>query len=231
MGRMLLTAVAMTVLAAGVPAAASPARSAAPPEAPLQPGAPLIDQHAYPGAYCSLSFVFVDNPNRPNRSRTYIGTSEGCTTHRGQRAKSPEIGYFGTVVFREHERANFALIEIDPNKEQYVSNVMRGYGKEVTGYTTSDQTNEGDLLVTHGYALNTTGPAITRYGGFAGDSSTSYMSTVQPVILDRGAPVVRVSDGKAVGLSNELHYPVAHATVEGVMGLLRNAGFDVALLT
>lgn len=206
---------------------------------PLQPGAPLVDQQhsLFEGTYCTLNFVFEDmpmppTPQRPNPPppKTYIGTSANCTTHVGQRAMSPQIGLFGTVVFRDYSYPHFAMIAIDSDKLRYVSTVMRGYGRSPTGYTTSDETNAGDPLVTHGWPAGGTGPSgVTRYGVLAGDTPEGYTSTVQPTMLDRGSPVMRVLDGKALGISNELYWPVAQRTVEGLLDLVGNAGFDVTL--
>jgi hypothetical protein len=206
-------------------------------DVPLQPGAPIIDQSglaAYTDAYCTLNFVFRDRDEgqREEERRTYIGTSGHCAPGVGQEVAAPQIGFFGTVVFRvfwEPNQANdFALIEVRRDKLGYVSPVMRGYGAAPSGYTTSDQTNAGDLLVTHGWPAGVDTGATTRYGALALDYPTHYYS-VEPIVLDTGAPVVRLLDGKAVGISNEIGVTVAGLTVEHIFVLLQNSGFDVTL--
>lgn len=250
MRRLVLAVVGMTMLLTAVPggsAAAAPtegARSGStwaallPGEAPLQPGAPMIDRHSssapYHGSYCTLNFVFEDERARKVGSRrvrsTYIGTSANCTSTVGQRVEAPQIGTFGTVVFRDYGYAQFALIRVDPSKLRYVSRVVRGYGAAPRGYTTSDETSAGDPLLTHGYPMAGTGPSgVTRTGVLVGDTSTGYHSTVQPSILDRGSPVISVRDGKALGISNEMYYPTGHRTIEGLLGLLEASGLHVTL--
>ena len=240
----------MTMLLAGLPggsAAAAPAEGAPSGSTsavllrkvvPLQPGAPMIDQHSsslpYRGSYCTLNFVFTDERAQKVGSRrvrsTYIGTSANCTSRVGQRVAAPEIGTFGTVVFRDYGGAQFALIRVDPSKLRYVSKVVRGYGAAPSGYTTSEETSAGDPLLTHGYPMAGTGPSgVTRTGVLVSDTATGYHSTIQPSILDRGSPVVSVLDGKAFGISNEMYYPTGHSTIEGLLRLLEKSGLHVTL--
>ena len=181
------------------------------------------------GSYCTLNFVFRDkSTTQKTKLRTYIGTSTFCTTGVGQRVKAPGIGSFGTVVFSDRD-VEFALIQIDANKQKYVSRVVRGYGAAPSGYATSRNTKAGDLLLTHGYPAGGRGPSgITRLGLLESADRDAYVSTI-PVILDRGSPVIRTSDGKAVGVSNEFFWPLAQQTVESVLLSLKHAGFNVTL--
>jgi hypothetical protein len=218
----------------------SASAAAIPKDVPLQPGAPMIDATSYlQGSFCTLNFVFKDKAKR--NAKTYIGTANGCTTHVGERVRSPQVGTFGTVVYRNESYAHFALIRIDRNKLKYVSRVVRGFGAAPRGYTTSRKTNVGDALITHGYPLWAVhgAQAVTRAGVLGDDTSTRYWSSIQPNIQDRGSPVIR-ADGKAVGLSDEVSpiwatwppgsKPTAgYATIEGLLRLLRSAGFNVTL--
>lgn len=243
--RRLLCGVAVTaVLIVGVPGSASAA--AIPGYAPLQPGAPIVDQSSdpfLPGAYCALNFVFTDKHETQvgdrRVRRTYIGTSPRCVTGVGQRVAAPGIGAFGTVVFSDGvATGSFALVEIDEGKLRYVSRVMRGYGEAPRGYTTSTTTKPGERLITHGYpyGASTWAAGVTRLGVLVDDDATRYRSAMQPDIQDRGSPVV-TADGRAVGTSDEYLWtmwpPVAaysgHQTIEGVLRRLARAGFDVTL--
>ncbi len=234
--RPILVSIAAVVLALGwSPAAGGSAGSASAAvtsvDVPLQPGAPVIDNsgNLYRGTYCTLNFVFKDKA--ATNPKTYIGTSSNCFRGVGVRVSAPQIGSFGTIVFWDNRlHPQFALIRIDTAKLKYVSRVMRGYSAAPSGYTTSAQTNTGDPLVTHGWPAAGTGPSgVTRTGVLAGDTSTMWGSTIQPVILDRGSPVMRVLDGKALGISNELAWPFNHATIEGILTSLKKAGFNVTI--
>jgi hypothetical protein len=124
------------------------------------------------------------------------------------------------------------LIEIDTDKLKYVSRVMRGYGAAPRGYTTSGRTSAGDVLVTHGWPEGDREAGVTRYGLLASDDSSVHFSTVRATpILDRGSPVISVTDGKALGISTEYWgWPWPHSpTIEHVLGLLKDAGFNVTL--
>ena len=244
-----LTAVlAITALPAGRPASALLTE-----DVPIQPGAPMIDADNWGGgsgvSFCTLNFVFKDRAKK--NPKTYIGAPAFCTGQVGDRARSPEVGAFGTVVYRDPEMwrmdggpaidsaAHFALIRIDRNKLKYVSRVVRGFGAAPSGYTRSGTTNAGDLLITHGYPYDASAQAVTRFGLLAGDTSTRYWSSIQPNIQDRGSPVVR-ADGKAVGISDEARAvwgasvpgapPVARfPTIQGLLKQLRSAGFNITL--
>lgn len=95
-----------------------------------------------------MNFVFKDRVKK--NANYYIGTAKYCTTDVPSRARSPQVGSFGTVVYRGASAADFALIQIDRNKLKYVSRVVRGFGAAPTGYTTSRKTTAGDAVVTHG---------------------------------------------------------------------------------
>jgi hypothetical protein len=229
----LAAALGMTV-PSGSAAAALPTTNV-----PIQPGAPMIPSWTYFESFCTMNFVFKDRAKEdPN---TYIGTARYCTEGLGSRATAPQVGAFGTVVFEGDKAADFALIKIDRNKLQYVSRVVRGFGTAPTGYTTSQTTNAGDPLVTHGYAYGAAHDAlgITRLGVLGDDTSTHYWSSIQPNIQDRGSPVIR-ADGKAVGMSDEISSfwatwlpeapPISrYPTVEGLLRQLTSAGFNVTL--
>jgi hypothetical protein len=197
---------------------------------PLQPGAPLvIQQGLLADTLCTLNFVFEDDGKPPAETKTYIGTGPHCVSPGvGLRAESPQIGFFGTVVFWSND---FALIEVDDDKLEYVSPVMRGYGAAPSGYATPDQTDPGDLVVTYGWPAGWPADAtvgVARHGALYGHGEQAY-TVVKPMILDPGAPLVRVLDGKAIGVSNDLYLPYAGPTVQHILRLLEKAGFDVTL--
>lgn len=229
-------AVAVTMMPSGRSASAL-----ATTDVPIQPGAPMIDPGSFFGSFCTMNFVFKDKVKK--NPKTYIGTAKYCTGGLGARARSPQVGAFGTVVYltESNGAADFALIRIDRNKLKYVSRVVRGFGAAPTGYTTSRTTNAGDPLVTHGYPYGALhdAQAVTRLGALGGDNSTHYWSSIQPNIQDRGSPVIR-ADGKAVGMSDETTSfwgtwppegpPISrYPTVEGLLRRLRYAGFNVTL--
>jgi hypothetical protein len=231
-----------------------PAAAVLPKDVPIQPGAPMIDaRSAVPGSFCTLNFVFKDKAKK--NAKTYIATATSCAGSVGQRAISPQVGAFGTVVYGdESERAadqylgvlgedvsHFALIEIDRSKIKYVSRVVRGFGAAPKGFTTSRDTKPGDPLVTHGYPYGAVrgAQAVTRVGALGDDTSTRYWSSIQPNIQDYGSPVIR-ADGKAVGMSDEVtsfwgtwlpEAPPASRfpTIEGLLKKLRFAGLNVTL--
>ena len=240
-----VAALAVPLLAFGSPPSERPPAGSAsaatlPTDVPLQPGAPMIAAGAYfRGSVCTLNFVFKDKAKET--PETYIGAG-GCAGGAGTRASAPQVGAFGTVVHRNDRSAgDFALIRIDRDKLKYVSRVMRGFGAAPTGYTTSGETNAGDLLVTHGYpyAPGQDAQGVTRTGLLGNDTSTRYWSSVQPNIQDSGSPVIR-ADGKAVGISDEMTsfwgtwLPKAppmstFPTIEGLLLELRSHGFNVTL--
>lgn len=239
---------------------------------PIQPGAPV---KIYPGeAYspvvrdspfgvCTLNFVFRGREPRRAGERatgkinTYIGDAGHCLRSEGQRVEAPGIGEFGTVAFRISCRLepcesrpredDFGLIRVDEDKLHLVSPVVRGLGTPPTGFTTSDETATGDLLLGHGQGAPYTlaEPGRTQYGVLEDDNALGFGSTLQGN-LNSGSPVVRLGDGKAVGIyavpksPSVLNAvaPVAGSevllggpTVERIMDLLAERRFDVHLVT
>ena len=212
----------------------------------IQPGAPLVMGTNYPifagqagpaapPGHCTLNFVFKRTViiNKVFATKKYIGTAGECVAV-GQRAKSPTIGEFGTVVFRQsNANGPFGLIEIDADKGAHVSSVVRGWGSAPTGHTTSAQTNPNDRIFGHGFPVGLLGDiGVSRHGvltNLAGatveDTATGYVPA-EPLFVDRGSPVIHVATGKALGMSNEYYWPVSGMTVEGILNLLHANGFS-----
>lgn len=226
---------------------------------PIQPGAAVT---VYPGdaypkavlgtpfAVCTLNFVFRDDEH------TYIGDAGHCVQSVGQRIAAPGIGEFGTVAFRVSCRItpcdnrpvvdDFALIRVDEDKLDMVSPVMRGLGTPPSGFTTSDETSTGDLVLVHGQGapFSLAEPGRTQPGVLEHDDALSFATTLQGP-GNSGSPVVRLQDGKALGIIAATRTPAALAgtpadmdaplqggpTVEHIMDLLAASGFDVHLVT
>ena len=201
-----------------------------PSDQPIQPGAPLV-LHVGPSAgtpegVCTMNFVFRDAQN------TYIGTAGHCAILLGERSSAPEIGEFGTVVFRVASGLDdFALILVDADKLASVSPIMRGVGAAPTGFTTSDETAQGDLLTFHGWGIGFSAhPASrTRDGVLTDDDAKSYSAALPLSVNDSGAPIIRTADGKALGIANS--GDGTGPTVERIMVLLEEGGFNVTLVT
>jgi hypothetical protein len=128
-----------------------------PANVPIQPGAPtFVRGGTFVGPpwsdrplstflhanVCTMNFVFKDAEN------TYIGAARHCTLAVGDREAAPDIGEFGTVVFRAscgHRRHrsrarregpatdDFSLIRIDADKLEMVSPVVRGPARRRRG--------------------------------------------------------------------------------------------------
>lgn len=243
---------------------------------PIQPGAPvkIYPSDAYPAVVrdspfgvCTLNFVFrgreLGRPTEahPAKVHTYIGDAGHCLRSVGQRVAAPGVGEFGTVAFRLSCRLepkdetcdgrpredDFGLIRVDEDKLHLVSPIMRGLGKPPTGFTTSNETATGDLLLAHGQGAPYTlvEPGRTQVGVLEDDTSRGFGSTLQGN-LHSGSPVVRLSDGKALGIYAVPKSPsvlqatggvpgsevlLGGPTVEHILDLLAEARFRVQLVT
>lgn len=217
-----------------------------------------------PFAVCTLNFVFqgYEAPGAgAARGRgpehTYIGDAGHCVRRVGDRIASPEIGQFGTVAYRIDCSSapgcpgrpyvdDFSLIRIDKDKLHLVSPVVRGFGKAPSGFTTSEETSSGDLLMLHGQGapFSVVDVGRTQLGVLEHDDPVWYGTTfVGPG--HSGSPIVRISDGKALGIVAAYTSPSAlqgtpvdpefglmgGPTVEHIMDLLAEANFDVRLVT
>jgi hypothetical protein len=215
---------------------------------PIQPGAPIVihvgPTQDTPSDVATMNFVFEDAGN------TYIGAaghaiSNGpfgsavvsCTSTNlvGERVSSPDIGEFGTVVFCvvSGEGDDFALIRVDTDKLGMVSPVVRGFGAAPAGFTTSDETCQGDLLFMHGWGIPLSAHAATRdrYGVLTHDSANGWEAAMPISVNDSGAPVIRSSDHKALGIALAVGAGASGITVERILFLLAEAGFNVTLVT
>jgi hypothetical protein len=237
-------------------------------EFPIQPGAPKFVHggtfneppwteppaaDALHANICTMNWVFAD------AHHLYIGAAGHCALEPGTREASPEIGEFGTVVFRVYcsyappepycphggpITDDFALIQIDDDKLELVSPVMRGVGAAPAGFTTGDTTAQGDLLVTHGWGIpfSAMEEGRTQTTVLYDDDAFSFTTTFAYATTHSGSPFMHDSDGRALGILTT-HMPVnpggpgpadlgamtGGPTVERILALLQDAGFHVAL--
>jgi hypothetical protein len=211
---------------------------------------------------CTMNFVFKDTRPKGRRANTYIGAAGHCALAVGMRDSAPEIGEFGTVVFQRMCNApatptlcpeggpvtdDFSLIRVDSDKLPLVSPVMRGVGAAPSGFTTSDETAAGDVLTTSGWGIPfATLPATRTLNTVLVSDDDEHYAMPFPGTTHSGSPVIRASDGKAVGiltthipLVEDLPAPlpgdagvlVGGSTVEHILALLTESGFNVRLVT
>ena len=225
-----------------------------PSDTPIQPGAP-IHLHRGPLAgtpwgVCTMNFVFAEAAPGGARGRrqlpTFIGTAGHCVIMVGERAAAPGIGEFGTVVYMKECRFtpcgsgdsafdDFALIRIDGDKLHLVSAHVRGHGR-LAGYTTPADTAAGDLIFMHGWGqLFDAAPATRdRYAVLIEPTDDHFASTM-PATSDSGSPAVHVASGQALGVIAVREEAAGNVTggptVERILVLLDEAGFEVELVT
>jgi hypothetical protein len=216
--RLLLPLLALTaVLPSGVAQAA---------DMPIQPGASASS----PVGGCTLNFVFDDQ-----HGTRYIAIAGHCI-NLGHRASASGIGQFGTCVFDVHVGTDdFALIRIDADKLHHVNPQMRGWGGP-TGYTVWTDTEQGDLLLFHGYGLGlgTTSVTRSRVGVLMGDTTRQYHAQGPISPGDSGGPVLHEATGKAFGLANNAQPPTTTAggsTIERLIERAAEDGFELTLVT
>ncbi|HUP90675.1 MAG TPA: PPC domain-containing protein [Solimonas sp.] len=264
----LLTAGCVPASGGGGPETPATVSSADTADFPIQPGAPKF---VHGGTFnespwneppvsdtlhadvCTMNWVFAD------AQHLYIGSAGHCALEPGTREASPEIGEFGTVVFRVYcsyappepycphggpITDDFALIQIDDDKLGLVSPVMRGVGAAPDGHTTSDATGQGDVLVTHGWGIpfSTTEEGRTQTTLLYADDAFSFTTTFAYATTHSGSPFMHQGDGRALGILTT-HMPVypggpgppdlgamtGGPTVERILLLLHDAGFEVEL--
>jgi len=197
-------------------------------DVPIQPGAQVSSSVGL----CTLNFVFRDGTKR------YVGTAGHCVERVGDRVTATGAGAFGTVAFRtEAGTDDFALIEIDGDKLSLVSATVRGIGLP-TGYTRSTETALGDVIQLSGYGIGFSllAQTRTRTGLLAADNDRRFFAEIPAVFGDSGGPVVHQASGKALGVVSGIGVTIPPSTllgttVERVLVLVREAGFDVSLVT
>ena len=240
--------VGLTVVSPFKPVSAAPV---------IQPGAEARPGHTPLGPFggCTLNFVFTDRDEPDSRNvpdddvkRTYIGTSGRCTYQVGERVATPAGEEFGTVVFRVMTGSeepvelidqgpidDFALIQVDESYVQHVSPIILSVGRAPTGFTTEDATPDGAVVFMYGQGVgvNQTEATRGRTGHLVSDDARHFKARLAPLTFgDAGAPLVHATDGKALGVVSVAGVPSARGTtIERVLVLLREAGFDVTLVT
>lgn len=219
-----------------------PAQKSIQPGAAVCPvGGPLDDGTC--AQYSTLNFVFEGQDGA-----LYIGASAHNFGAVGDRATiRGEPSPFGTVVFDDDtidflhpgdppnpDGTDFALIRIDPAREQDVQPAVRFFGGP-TGVAQPAETSVGDVISAYGQGrpdLSTpTGP---RTGYLLDDSDRVFSSTVPESGGDSGMPYVHAATGKALGVNAICLCgggPGAYPTVGRILNRLAVAGFGVQLAT
>ena len=213
------------MLAAAAPlASVQDARSL---DRPIQPGARMTVP-----AGCTLNFVFTDGVE------PYIGTAGHCTNAVGERVASPDIGAFGTVVFRRDRGPDdFALIRIDPGLDAMIDPATRSFDGP-TGVVSHSETTTGDLVGLSGYGMGfrSAGQTRARTGVLTSQSAERFTAALPAVFGDSGGPVVHLASGAALGIVSGIGPTVPPSTllgttVERALWLANDAGFSVQLVT
>lgn len=200
----------------------------------IQPGAEYWGRYSALGQFgpCTLNFVFRD------ANHTYIGASARCLHDVGERAAMAGRE-FGSVVFYVGEGQaagdEFALIRVDDSEVHRVSPVVLGLNFSPTGVKTHDQTASGDVLYMTGQAAGFRQTQTQhRAGVLLSDSERKFDAAIPAGLGDGGAPVLDQAYNAYGVLSSSLN-PGGGApygiTVERILHLLDQAGFDVELVT
>lgn len=211
----------------------------------IQPGAPVRLSGGPPGPGCTLSFVFRD------ADHTYIGSVARCATTIGERA-SMAGRQFGTVVFRVAAMDgvtdpsavdtttrpldpidDLALIRVDASELHRVSPVVLDVGRAPQGVTTADQTTEGDQMSMTGQGAGyREGPTRHRRGVLISDDNRQFHLAIPASLGDGGAPVLDANFNAYGVLSSNFSVMGPYGmTIERILKLLHEAGFDVELVT
>lgn len=258
----LATGLAATALAAA-PAVTSteadgrptPAYAADPADAPIRPGAGMLD----PGSdsadlpfteldtFCSWNWIFHDVVERDAETgewpepKAYIGTAAHCTDAVGQRVATLGADDFGTVVFDSDDlgsQVDFSLIEIDADRVGEVHPQMFGFDAP-TGFVTADELQVGDVLTQHGYglALGQNDFTRSRYGLVVSKSEREYVAETLAQLGDSGSPFAMLDDGRAVGIVSRYGFDQMPPSTDvgplipWILETLEDAGFTVELAT
>ena len=228
------------------PASADPA-----PPAYVQPG----ERVTSPSGQCTLNFVFDGVGD--DAGNVYVGTAAHCVGGVGEAMSILGASGFGTVVYAGDPDwdvtagadvpTDFALILVAPAHHAIVRADVKGIAGAPSGHTTAQETSTGDALQVSGYGLgfSAVGPTRERRAGLLlEDHARGYQAYLPTIFGDSGGPVVDLKTGKALGTISgiqaaccwfpEVTYNGAYdygPTVEGILGDLAAAGFDVALRT
>lgn len=207
----------------------------------IQPGAEVWGRGSALRQFgpCTLGFVFRD------AQHTYIGGGARCLRRVGERAAIANRE-FGTVVYHIIETTSqvdslthtapadeFALIRVDPSELHRVSPVVLGVNFSPTGVKNSDRTAPGDVLYMTGQGAGFRQTQTQhRAGALLSDNQRGFHAAIPASLGDGGAPVLDEAYN-AYGImssSGNINGPYG-TTVERVLHLLDNAGFDVELVT
>ena len=226
------------LLATGPLPATSSALILEPVEGGIQPGDGLLDGPSATFTFCTLNFVFDGLGTKVGK--VYIGTAGHCVSQ-GEVVHTHGFPSFGTVVYdNDGELVDFALIEIASGFHANVLADVRGHPGLPTGTTTSATTQTGDLLLLSGYGLGWEVTPTTRerrVGALLSDNPTRYRADTLAVFGDSGGPVLHAGTGRALGVISAFSFfaipPATDAgpTIEGLLPVLAQAGFPVALRT
>lgn len=234
-----LCIVTLAVLVVGATLTAGPVR--AHDEPLIQPGAPVRLSVSALGQFnpCTLNFVFRD------RRHTYIGSTARCAQTVGERATMADRE-FGTVVYRAltistleesvtHTQSidDFALIRVDASEVHRVSPVVMDVGRSPHGVTTADQTNQGDVVFMTGQGAGFRQGGIRhRVGVLTSDDERGFHIAIPASLGDGGAPVLDINFNAYGVLASSANANGPYGTtIERVLQLLDEAGFDVELVT
>lgn len=219
--RLLLTLVAFAALLPGTAARAAVAN------APIQPGAIIFTDTGQ----CTMNFMYRDGA-----ARLYASTAGHCVGEIGGRSSDENGDGFGTTVFQVDGTHDFALIRIDPARYADVSPQMRIWGGP-TGFTTSDMTMVGDVVLQHGYGIGYGSNDVTRprRGALEWDTYFGFGFAGLASFGDSGGPALHMATGRAIGFVNGLGGPtslVSGSTIEYFLIRAAEAGFDdLSILT
>lgn len=198
----------------------------------IQPGALMVAPHG-----CTLNFMF--RGAGPEGAR-YIGTAGHCVDRVGQRVGMAG-GEIGTVAFViNHDRDDFALIQVDEELWEHMSPEVRGIGGPA-GFTTATATSAGDpvALYGHGMVLSSSEATRPRSGVLTVDDAQEWHAAMPTIFGDSGGPVLHVPTGKAMGVVSGVWISTDHTrphtvkgtTIERALELLDEAGLAAELVT
>ena len=144
---------------------------------------------------------------------------------------------FGTVVFNAYTNTSdptrdCALIAIDESQYPHVDPSMLGWGGP-TGYTTSSETAQGDVVLHYGngVVVGTLEPTRARAGSLLSDDEMTWSAVGVAAPWDSGSPVLDAKTGKALGILNNIANGINGTTTERCLSLAAKAGYDLTIQT
>ena len=201
---------------------------------PLQPG-------AYVGTTlggCTLNFVY--DGTGPNDGKVFLGTAAHCVEKVGDPVEDRAGATFGKVAFIGDAESNphdYAFIEVAAAHVSRVSPAVKGHPQYPVGFTTSSETETGDMIQLSGYGVpfNFTRPTQEeRVATLVYDQHENFGVAGLLSWGDSGGPLVHIPSGKALGIESRVCTgPCTDTgpTVEGILAKAAAAGFPVTLRT